>query len=185
MATEPSDSDLLAAIGRGEEAALRLLVERHSAWLTMRLRRRTRDDDLVAEAVHDTFVTVWRKPRGFRGEGEVAAWLWGIAIRQLLSRLRRRSAPTPFGDEVVAARAATVVSAEDQLLVALEYGPVGDALRTLSPEFRQVLQATVLDGLTTREAAQLLGIPQGTVKSRTRLAKARLREHLLPLEGWS
>ena len=57
-------------------------------------------------------------------------------------------------------------------------------MRTLSPELRQVLQATVVDGLSTREAAQLLGIPQGTVKSRARLARSRLREQLLPQEGW-
>ena len=48
-----------------------------------------------------------------------------------------------------------------------------------------MLQATVIDGLTTREAAQLLGIPQGTVKSRLASAKSKLREQLVSLEGWS
>jgi DNA-directed RNA polymerase specialized sigma24 family protein len=47
-----------------------------------------------------------------------------------------------------------------------------------------VLRATVVDGLSTREAAHLLGIPQGTVKSRVRIAKSRLREQLLPREAW-
>lgn len=46
------------------------------------------------------------------------------------------------------------------------------------------MQATVIDGLTTREAARLLGIPQGTVKSRVRLAKAELRRQLIHLEEW-
>jgi RNA polymerase sigma factor (sigma-70 family) len=62
---------------------------------------------------------------------------------------------------------------------------VGDALRSLSPELRQVLLATVVDGLSTKEAAHLLGIPQGTVKSRVRVAKARLREQLMSGEAWS
>jgi RNA polymerase sigma-70 factor (ECF subfamily) len=74
-----------------------------------------------------------------------------------------------------------VRSAEDELLVAVEHGDVGTALRRLSPELRAVLQATVLDGLTTREAARLLGIPAGTVKSRARTARAQLRQQLVPL----
>ena len=87
--------------------------------------------------------------------------------------------------QVLAALSPSVRSAEDELLVAIEHGPVGDALRTLSPELRQVLQATVVDGLSTREAAHLLGIPPGTVKSRARVAKARLREQLMSREAWS
>jgi RNA polymerase sigma-70 factor (ECF subfamily) len=79
----------------------------------------------------------------------------------------------------------TVRSAEDELLVAVEYGSVGDVLLSLSPELRQVLQATVIDGLSTREAAHLLGIPQGTVKSRARIAKSKLREQLISLGAWS
>lgn len=180
-----SDAQLLGLVGEGDQRALRELVERHSAWLMLRLRRRTPDEDLAAEALHDTFVAVWRKPRGFRGEGDVGAWLWGIAIRQLVTRLRRRAQPTPVSAQVISALSPTVRSAEDELLVAVEHGPVGEALRTLSPELRLVLQATVLDGLSTKDAAQLLGIPQGTVKSRARIAKSRLREQLISLEGWS
>jgi len=180
-----SDADLLGLIAQGEEPALRELVERHSAWLLLRLRRRTPDEDLAHEAVHDTFVAVWRKPRSFRGDGDVGAWLWGIAIRQLVSRLRKRAQPTPVTSQVISALSPTVRSAEDELLVAVEHGSVGAALRGLSPELRQALQATVIDGLSTREAAALLGIPQGTVKSRVRIAKSQLREQLISLEAWS
>lgn len=140
---------------------------------------------MAREALHDTFVAVWRRPRSFRGEGDVGAWLWGIAIRQLVTRIRKRAQPTPVTVQVLAALSPTVRSAEEELLIAVEHGPVGDALRTLSPELRQVLQATVVDGLTTREAGHLLGIPPGTVKSRARVAKARLRERLVSKEAWS
>jgi RNA polymerase sigma-70 factor (ECF subfamily) len=161
------------------------LVERHSAWLLLRLRRRTSDGDLAADALQDTFVAVWRSARSFRGDGDVGGWLWGIAVRQLISRLRKRAAPTPMSSRVVSSLSPMVRSAEDELLVAVEHGSVGDALRLLSPELRQVLQATVIDGLSTREAADLLGLPQGTVKSRLRAAKSKLREQLVPLEGWN
>lgn len=63
--------------------------------------------------------------------------------------------------------------------MAVEHGDLGDALRRLSPELRLALQVTVIDGLTTREAAHLLGIPHGTVKSRVRIAKERLRDLLM------
>jgi RNA polymerase sigma factor (sigma-70 family) len=175
----PSDADLLAQVAAGDERALRELVERHSAWLALRLRRRTPDEELAASALQDTFVAVWRQARRYRGDGDVGAWLWGIAIRQLVSRLRVRRGPTPVSQQVVAALSPSLRSAEDELLAAVEHGDLGAALRGLSPELREALEATVLDGLSTSEAALLLGVPQGTVKSRVRLAKARLRRQLL------
>jgi RNA polymerase sigma-70 factor, ECF subfamily len=179
-----TDVDLLSLVAQGDEPALRELVERHSGWLLLRLRRRTADETLAQEALHDAFLTIWRKARSYRGDGDVGAWLWGIAIRQLVNRLRRRAAPIPVSARVISSLSPTVRSAEDELLVAVEHGAVGDALQALSPELRQVLQVTVIDGLSTREAAALLGIPQGTVKSRMRIARSRLREQLLLGEGW-
>ncbi|MYZ06373.1 sigma-70 family RNA polymerase sigma factor, partial [Streptomyces sp. SID2999] len=84
-----------------------------------------------------------------------------------------RAAPEP--------EAAAVPSAEDRVLAGLEYGDVGTALDRISPELREVLRATVVDGLTTREAARLLGIPEGTVKSRARRARTELRAALAQL----
>jgi RNA polymerase sigma-70 factor (ECF subfamily) len=176
---QPSDADLLALVAAGDERALRELVQRHSAWLLLRLRRRTYDEELAASALQDTFVAVWRNARGFRGEGDVGGWLWGIAIRQLVSRLRVRQGPPPVSQQVIAALSPTLRSAEDELLLAVEHGDLAAALTALPPDMRQALQATVIDGLSTREAALLLGVPHGTVKSRVRLAKARMRAQLM------
>ena len=184
MLSEVDDRELLSRLRVGDEAALRELVERHSAWLLLRLRRRAAEEDLVRDALHDTFVAVWRNPTAYRGEGDVGAWLWGIAIRQLINRLRKRPGPTPISDRELKAVSPVVASAEDEMLVAVAHGALGDALKTLSPEFVRALQVTVVDGLTTREAAALLGIPQGTVKSRVRIAKSKLRGQLTPMEAW-
>jgi RNA polymerase sigma-70 factor (ECF subfamily) len=72
-------------------------------------------------------------------------------------------------------------SAEERVLAGLEFGDVGTALDRISPELREVLRATVVDGLTTREAARLLGRPEGTVKSRAMRARAELRAALAQL----
>lgn len=167
----------MAALADGDLAAMRLLYDHHAPWLAVRLARRCNDRDVVADVLQDTFVAVWRHAGQFRGEGEVAAWLWGIAIRRLVSRLRSRR-PVLTVAEVPEQAGRFVPTAEEQVLLGVEYGELGPALARLSPEMRAVLQATVLDGLTAKEAGALLGIPQNTVKSRLHRARRQLRASL-------
>lgn len=173
MEGPPSDAALLVGVAERDIGAFRALYERHAVWLALRLARRCNDSELVADAVQDTFVAIWQKPRSFRGDGDVAAWLWGIAIRRLVSRLRQRT-------DVASAlgRSGTAPAAEDEVLLSVEYGDMGAALARLSPEMRAVIQAVVLDGLSTREAAQLLNVPVSSVKTRLFRAKAHLRATL-------
>lgn len=172
--SERTDAQLLAAVAADDRAALRELWDRHAPWLVARLQRRCPDRAVVDEAVQDTFVAVWRGASRYRGGGEVAAWIWGIAVRRLVDLLRRLPPPAlPLQEP-----AQTAVSAEEQVLLDVAYGDVGLALSRLSPELCAVVQATVLDGLTTREAGRLLGIPAGTVKTRMMRARAALREEL-------
>jgi RNA polymerase sigma-70 factor (ECF subfamily) len=167
------DEMLLAAVASGDRDALSELYRRHAPWLVLRLSRRCADPGMVEEVVQDTFVAVWKGAAKYRASGEVPAWIWGIGIRRLISRLRQR----PVG--IASARAeGSMISAEDEVLVGVEHGDLGPALGRLSPELRAVVQATVLDGLTTKEAATLLGIPQGTVKTRAARARRELREAL-------
>lgn len=166
-----TDAELLAAIVDGRVDALRDLHERHAPWLAARLAHRAADPTLVEDALQDTFVAVWRKAGDYRGEGEVAAWLWGIAIRKLIDRLRRDRVPR-------LERPSVVESAEEAVLAGIGYGELGEAMARLSPELMAVVQARILDGLTTREAARLLGIPTGTVKTRLMRAKQIMREQL-------
>jgi RNA polymerase sigma-70 factor, ECF subfamily len=171
-----SDRELLVEIAAGDRGALRELFERHQPWLAARVRQRCGEPEIVADVVNDTFLVVWDKPGRFKGEGEVAAWLWGIAIRTLLHRLRPRKS---VFERLVQLRPEHSPSAEESVLLAVEHGDVGQALQRLSPELLAVVQATVFDGLSTREAAALLGIPSGTVKSRMSRARLELREALL------
>jgi RNA polymerase sigma-70 factor, ECF subfamily len=175
-----SDGELLAAVGDRDRGALSELYRRHEPWLSVRLSYRCNDRTAVEEAVQDTFVKVWKLAGRYDASGDVAAWIWGIGIRTLLHRMRPRKS---LLDRLAAVRPThapiDVTSAEDQVLLAVRHGDVGGALASLSPELRSVVQATVLDGLTCEEAARMLNIPAGTVKTRMMRAKRELREALL------
>lgn len=165
-----SDAALLVALEHGDRDALAVLYERHAPWLMKRLQYRCRDEAIVDAALHDTFVAVWRKPGSFKGTGDVGAWMWGIAIRRLIDQLRRtKHVPTPARVEAV------MVAAEDEALLGIEHGDLAHAMHSLSPELYAVVQAMFLDGLTSRETARLLALPQGTVKTRIARARKQLR----------
>ncbi len=170
-----ADSVLLRRVADGDRGALELLYRRHAGWLLIRLSRRCADSGVVDEVVQDTFVAVWRQAARYSGRGEVAAWIWGIGVRRLVDALRRLPRATvvtePPGQQ-------PDLSAEERVLLGVEYGDLAGALDRLSPELRAVVQSTVLDGLTTAEAGRLLGIPQGTVKTRMKRAREQLREEL-------
>lgn len=170
---ERSDVEVLAAVAGGDRRALRVLYDRHAPWLAIRLARRCADPGVVDETVQDTFLAVWRGAGRYKGQGDVGAWIWGIAIRRLIDGLRRLPRA-----EVLMADVGDRRTAEEEILLGVEYGDLGGAMQRLSPQLRAVVQATVLDGLTSREAGRLLGIPAGTVKTRMKRARAQLREEL-------
>ncbi|MBA2389954.1 MAG: sigma-70 family RNA polymerase sigma factor [Geodermatophilaceae bacterium] len=169
------DAELLAAVADADVSALRVLYDRHAPWLILRLSRRCSDPMVVEEAVQDTFTAVRRSAGRWSEQGQVGAWIWGIAIRRLVDLLRSRRT---YADLVADPPDRAVASVEDQVLTGIQYGDLAGALNRLSPELRAVLQATVLDGMTTREAGRLLGIPHGTVKTRLMRARLTLREEL-------
>ncbi|MGW3814680.1 RNA polymerase sigma factor [Streptomyces sp. NPDC005046] len=173
---DDSDAALLRAVSDGDSAAMAALYDRHAGWLHMRLTRRCADPEVVREVLQDTFVTVWRSAGTHRG-AEAGGWLWTIAARRLVDarRVQERAARVEYAAPVPAP------SAEDHVLAELEYGDVGTALDRISPDLREVLRATVVDGLSTRETARLLGIPEGTVKTRAMRARAELRAALAQL----
>jgi RNA polymerase sigma factor (sigma-70 family) len=171
------DVALLRAVARGDEDALAELYDRHAGWLSVRLSRRCARPDVVDHAVQDTFLAVWRHAGAYRGDGDVAAFIWGVGIRRLIDAIRRGGG-TERWLPWRSTEPELVVSAEDQVLAGIEHGHLGQALADLAPELRAALEATVLDGLTCAEAAVLLGVAEGTVKSRCHRARLALRAAL-------
>jgi RNA polymerase sigma-70 factor (ECF subfamily) len=175
---EQSDAALLAATAAGDRAAFEALYRRYGPWLVARLRYRCPDAGLVDDAVQETFLAVWRGSARYRGSGDVAGWLWQIGFRRLVDAIRGQRARDRLLRLLAGRRWRTEPSAEEDLLLGVEHGDLAGALARLSPELRAVMQATVLDGLSTLEAAALLGIPVGTVKTRAMRARQQLRGDL-------
>lgn len=166
-------------IARGDRAAFDELYRRTSPWLLARVRRRCADDEIVAEVLQETYLAVWRAAGSFAGtavQGTAVGWLWTIASRRLVDAFRRRARVGEVPPAALPEQ--TAPAAEDVALVGHVGGDLGQALAALAPELRQVLQAMVLDGLTVRETSVLLGIAEGTVKTRARRARAAMREAL-------
>jgi RNA polymerase sigma-70 factor (ECF subfamily) len=120
---------------------------------------------------------VWRASRSFAG-ANATGWLWTIAARRLVDAFRRRGHRGEVAAAVAALPETPAPSAEDEALGDELDGRLAAGLARLSPELCDVLQAMALDGLSVRETSLLLGIPEGTVKTRARRARMQLQEAL-------
>lgn len=179
MTDTVDEEALVRRIARGDRAAFDELYRRTAPWLVVRLRRRCADDELVAEVMQETYLAIWRAAGAFAGAstgGSAVGWIWTIAVRRLVDALRRRARDGQPPHSALAPPA--VPSVEDEVVGAVLGDPLGAALQRLAPELRQVLQAMVLDGLSVRETAVLLSVPEGTVKTRARRARIAMREAL-------
>jgi RNA polymerase sigma-70 factor (ECF subfamily) len=169
---------LLRRIAKGDRAAFEEFYRRTSPWLAVRLRRRVADEHIVGDVIQETYLSVWRGASGFArvAEGSALGWLWTVAARRLVDVFRDEGRHDNAVRAAIATAGVDSPGAEETLLESTLSGDVGDALGALAPELRQVLQALVLDGLSVRETSVLLGIPEGTVKTRARRARLAMRE---------
>ncbi|WP_034594615.1 RNA polymerase sigma factor [Hamadaea tsunoensis] len=173
------DDELIAAVARGDDTALRQLFLRHAPWLAARLRAVLPAAD-VEDVLQETFLAVWRGAAGCRGEA-VGGWIWGIGRRQAALWLRRRGRVEllPLIDggawtegEELSADPADLVAARSELADALgALGPAG------SPQ-RETWRLMYVEDRTVAEVAELTGVPAGTVKSRAHHARRLLRAAL-------
>jgi RNA polymerase sigma-70 factor (ECF subfamily) len=171
------DDELVAAVAAGDDRALRELFARHAPWLAARLRSVLPAAD-VEDVLQETFLAVWTGARGYRPEGQAAGWLWGIARRQAALFLRRRGPAALVLPAVVAADgrhagdpAEAALSRADLECAVAALGPAG------GPE-REVWQLMYVEDRPVAEVAELMGVPEGTVKSRAHRARRLLRAAL-------
>lgn len=162
--------------------ALRSLAQLHADWagpLHTFAMRRLGDRESAEEAVQDTLLKAWRhRDRFDPARGSEATWLFAIARNVVVDRLRRRRVRPVTGIEFD--EADVRVGADDRLEVdrLLETWQVADALAALSPEHRDALVLCHWRGHSVAEAARLLDVPEGTVKSRVYYGLRALRLQL-------
>jgi RNA polymerase sigma-70 factor (ECF subfamily) len=173
------NDELIAAMAGGDDAALRELFTRHAPWLAARLRAVLPAAD-VEDVLQETFLAAWRGAAGYRMEG-AGGWLWGIARRQAALWLRRRGHAELLLPALVAADGRHPA---DPAEAALSRAELADAVKALGPEGgpqRETWRLMYVEDKTVAEVAELMGVPEGTVKSRAhrarQLMRAALRRH--------
>lgn len=136
------------------------------------------EDALAEELAQDVMVTVWRKAQLFdRKQAAVSTWIFRIARNRRIDAARRAAKPEIDPDDDPTAPQAEI-PADEALSAAERDAAVRVALKELPAEQIALLQLAFYEGLSHREIAERSGLPLGTVKSRIRLAFARLRSHL-------
>lgn len=167
--TRRSDAELLADHVAGSSTAFTELVSRHQDRLWAVALRTVGDPHTAADVVQDALIKAFQRAATFRGEAAVGTWLHRIVATTALDALRSaRRAPVPSSDLPEA------VDPGDAIESRLNRADVHAALRTLGDDQRAAVVLVDMVGMSVLEAAQTLGVPEGTVKSRCFRARERL-----------
>jgi RNA polymerase sigma-70 factor (ECF subfamily) len=176
-AAAASDEILISRIARGEALAMRALFARHQTRVYRWLLRFVRDPAMAEDLLNEVFLDVWRQAGSFAGKSSVATWLLAIARFKAISASRKRvdaqldeavaeTIPDPADD------AQTLLEREDQRNL------LRDALASLSDEHREVLDLVYYHGRPVKDVAEIIGIPEATVKTRMFYARKKLADVL-------
>jgi RNA polymerase sigma-70 factor, ECF subfamily len=177
----PSDTELLRRHVAGDPDAFGELFRRHRDRLWAVAVRTLGDPEEAADALQDAMIAAFQKADGFRGDSAVTTWLYRIVVNAALDRIRRRAArPTTAcqDEEVLDALASSGQSLGDPSAGSDAAIDVRAALRRLVPEQQAALVLVDMLGYSVVDAAQILGVPEGTVKSRAARGRARLLPRL-------
>jgi RNA polymerase sigma-70 factor, ECF subfamily len=167
-----TDAELLEAHVAGDRYAFEELFYRHQRQLYRLARITSRDPDDAADALQDAMLSAHRCAPAFRHDASVSSWLYRIVVNACLDRLRRNKthAAGPLEDDVC--HLGDPTPRVDTALV------VERALLRLPVEQRAVVVAVDMQGYSVAETARILGVPEGTVKSRCSRARAKLAKSL-------
>ncbi|GAA4906609.1 RNA polymerase sigma factor SigM [Actinomycetospora succinea] len=189
MTTQPTDdprtdAELLAEYVGGDTDALAVLVHRYQRVLLTLVRRMAWSEPDPEAVVQEVWLRVLTNAATFRGESKVSTWLHRITVNETLSAARRRKARpfTPIGELYKSHEQPDRTDPGDPSLEIVDRehaaAMLPDLLALLPRDQRLVLEMLHLDGLTNEEAAELLGVAVGTVKSRAHRARGTILSHL-------
>jgi RNA polymerase sigma-70 factor (ECF subfamily) len=177
---ETNDAELHRAAREGSGEAMATLYRRHGGLVYRFALRTSRDSSIAEEVTQEVFLALLGQLDRFNPEmASLSTWLCGIARRQLWKHLERFDRVGDWDDEDYVAEAE---SPEDSPLARLmrkeDVGVVRDGLDELPLPLKEVIVLCELEEMTYEQAAMVMGVPIGTVRSRLHRAKARLAERL-------
>lgn len=180
--TRADEADVARARA-GDTAAFAALVRRHQDRVFGFILRMLDARDEALELTQDVFVKAWQALPGWRPEARFSTWLLQIARNAALDQLRRRRvvqfAPLDDGMDV----ADTAPGPEARYASRQRQALLEHALQQIAAEHREILLLREIENLSYGELAAVLGIAEGTVKSRLARARAALLEHFRPSAG--
>jgi len=164
------ERDLLARVARKDDASFQRLYEEFAKRVFRYALTLLRDQHLAEEVVQETMITVWDKASTYVGSSRVSTWIFGIARHKSYDILKK---------EKKGGRMDEIASVIDDPAPAIErQGHVRTAIDNLPPDQREIIFLTFYENLPYKAIADLLDIPEGTVKSRMYYAKKNLAEAL-------
>ena len=175
VANDVTDGELIRRTGDGDHGAFEVLYRRYSRPVFGLALRRLGDRGRAEDAVQETFASIWRAARSYRPErGPGGPWLYAVARNAIIDRGRARNEPPAEAPD----EASPELGPAERVEADWTAWRVHRALEELSPNERAVIELAYWSGLSQSEVAAYLGIPLGTVKTRTRAALARLADQL-------
>jgi RNA polymerase sigma-70 factor (ECF subfamily) len=183
--TDDDDASLVRGVGAGERAAFETLMRRHNRRLYRLARATLRDDAEAEDALQEAYLAAYRSIDRFRGESSLATWLSRLVLNECLGRLRRDARRrnvvpiVPDPDDAQLDGVAGEPDAPHGAFARAEMRALLERKLDALPEaFRTVFVLRSVEELTVEETAQVLGIPDATVRTRHFRAKSLLREAL-------
>ena len=172
---DPSDEALLVSVGGGDREAFELLYRRYARAVLGLALRRLGDRGRAEDAAQEAFAAIWRSAKSYRPErGPGAPWLYAVARNAISDRGRARTEPPAQAPEEVSPDPGPDEQAHQAWLA----WRMHRALEGLPEHERRLIELAYWGGLSQSEIADMLGIPLGTVKTRTRSALMRLADDL-------
>jgi RNA polymerase sigma-70 factor (ECF subfamily) len=177
----PPDEVLIGSIAAGDRRAMQVLYARHHVQVYRFILRLVRNEATAEDLVSEVFLDVWRQAGRFEGRSQVSTWLLAIARFKALSILRRRK-EDELADEVATAIEDPSDNPDDALQKKDRATVLRQCLNGLSAEHREIIDLVYYHEKSVEEVAQIVGIPEGTVKTRMFYARKKLAE-LLQAQG--
>jgi RNA polymerase sigma-70 factor (ECF subfamily) len=169
---------LLERLARGDETALTDLYDGYASFVYARAMRTLVDQQAAEDVTQEVFVYLWEHPDRIEpGRGTLRGFLGTLTHRRSIDAVRQREARRRR-EARVARESAGVPDIAEAVVPSGTFGMIRTALEVLPEAQRRALELAYVDGYTYRQVADVLGIPEGTAKSRLRLALGRIADSL-------